>query len=262
MCLYVVLLKFTDVSVECTTSIFKVEESTCCFLISLYGLFFDLENRGIIIHRMSVNFYQISLHSVGLWLWRFPVRWKWTCSGLHNRISQKMVCTWHRGRKNLRSHKKTTEFALSFPVLFFFPFYLFCFIFCLLYSFIIFVFFLRPTLFYFPFHYSPDRICGLAVRVLCYRSRGPGSIPGTTRFFLRSSGSGTGSSQPRDDNWIRKQRIRSKNPKLTTVGESLRWPSDTLYPLKLVLGRSVGRYSSLADSSHGAFNFLLQSIPT
>jgi hypothetical protein len=41
------------------------------------------------------------------------------------------------------------------------------------------------------------------------------------------------------------------------VGESLRRPRDTLYPLKLVLtsptsgGRSVGRYSSLADSSHG-----------
>jgi hypothetical protein len=28
----------------------------------------------------------------------------------------------------------------------------------------------------------------------------PGLIPGATRFFLRSSGSGTGSTQPRDDN--------------------------------------------------------------
>jgi hypothetical protein len=26
-----------------------------------------------------------------------------------------------------------------------------------------------------------DRLCGLVVRVLGYRSRGPGSIPGTTR---------------------------------------------------------------------------------
>jgi hypothetical protein len=33
-----------------------------------------------------------------------------------------------------------------------------------------------------------------------YISRGPGSIPGATRFFLRSSGSGTGSTQPREDN--------------------------------------------------------------
>jgi hypothetical protein len=29
---------------------------------------------------------------------------------------------------------------------------------------------------------SGDRICGLVVRVLGYRSGGPGSIPGTTRF--------------------------------------------------------------------------------
>jgi hypothetical protein len=28
---------------------------------------------------------------------------------------------------------------------------------------------------------SYDRLCGLVVRVLCYRSGGPGSIPGTTR---------------------------------------------------------------------------------
>jgi hypothetical protein len=27
-----------------------------------------------------------------------------------------------------------------------------------------------------------DRLCGLVVRVLDYRSRGPGSISGTTRF--------------------------------------------------------------------------------
>jgi hypothetical protein len=27
-----------------------------------------------------------------------------------------------------------------------------------------------------------DRLCGLVARVLCYRSGGPGSIPGTTRF--------------------------------------------------------------------------------
>jgi hypothetical protein len=43
-----------------------------------------------------------------------------------------------------------------------------------------------------------DRLCGLVVRVLGYRSGGPGSIPGTTRFSEKkkkgnSSGSGTGS---------------------------------------------------------------------
>jgi hypothetical protein len=34
-----------------------------------------------------------------------------------------------------------------------------------------------------------DRLCGLVVRVLGYRSGGPGSIPGTTRF---SGGGGKG----------------------------------------------------------------------
>jgi hypothetical protein len=43
-----------------------------------------------------------------------------------------------------------------------------------------------------------DRLCGLVVRVLGYRSGGSGSIPGTTR--KKSSGSGTGSTQPREYN--------------------------------------------------------------
>jgi hypothetical protein len=30
--------------------------------------------------------------------------------------------------------------------------------------------------------YEVNRLCGLVARVLDYRSRGPGSIPGTTRF--------------------------------------------------------------------------------
>jgi hypothetical protein len=45
-----------------------------------------------------------------------------------------------------------------------------------------------------------DRLCGLVVKVPGYRFRGPGLIPSSTRFFLRSSGSGTGSTPPRDDN--------------------------------------------------------------
>jgi hypothetical protein len=40
--------------------------------------------------------------------------------------------------------------------------------------------------------------CGLVVRVLGYRSRGPGSILGTA--IKKSSGSGTGSTQPREYN--------------------------------------------------------------
>jgi hypothetical protein len=46
--------------------------------------------------------------------------------------------------------------------------------------------------------YSGDRFCGLVVRALGYRSEGAGSIPGTTR--KKSSGSGTGSTQPREYN--------------------------------------------------------------
>jgi hypothetical protein len=45
---------------------------------------------------------------------------------------------------------------------------------------------------------EPDRLCGLVVRVLGYRSGGPGSIPGTTR--KKNSGSGTGCAQPREYN--------------------------------------------------------------
>jgi hypothetical protein len=33
-----------------------------------------------------------------------------------------------------------------------------------------------------------DCLCGLVVKVPGYRYRGPGSIPGATRFFLRSRG--------------------------------------------------------------------------
>jgi hypothetical protein len=43
-----------------------------------------------------------------------------------------------------------------------------------------------------------DRLCGLVVRVLGYRSGGPGLIPGTTK--KKSTGSGTGSTQPREYN--------------------------------------------------------------
>jgi hypothetical protein len=47
--------------------------------------------------------------------------------------------------------------------------------------------------------------------------------------------------------------IRSRKTEINGRGESLRWPRNTLYLLKLALtsptsgGRSVGRYSSLAD---------------
>jgi hypothetical protein len=57
-------------------------------------------------------------------------------------------------------------------------------------------------------------VCGRVIRVPGYRSRGPGSISGATRF-LRSNGSGTGSTQSHKYNWgatcgygLEKSRIR------------------------------------------------------
>jgi hypothetical protein len=49
-------------------------------------------------------------------------------------------------------------------------------------------------------HYAidVDRLCCLVVRVLGYRSGGPGSISGTTR--TKSNESGTGFTQPREYN--------------------------------------------------------------
>jgi hypothetical protein len=47
------------------------------------------------------------------------------------------------------------------------------------------------------FHFF-DRLCGLVVRVSGCRCRGPGFDSPALPDFLRSSGSGTGSTQPRE----------------------------------------------------------------
>jgi hypothetical protein len=75
-----------------------------------------------------------------------------------------------------------------------------------------------------------DRLCGLVVRVPGYRFRGPGSIPGTTSFFWEVVGLERG---PISLVMVFEELFQGnsgsglKNPKLTTVGEFLRWPRDT-----------------------------------
>jgi hypothetical protein len=101
------------------------------------------------------------------------------------------------------------------------------------------------------------------VRVLGYRSGGPGSIPGTTRK-KKSSGSGTGCTQPREHNWG--ATWKKSNGSCLEIREygrrdPSRWPRGTLYPQKLPLtsptsgGHSVGIVLSRAQTMEFFFVF-------
>jgi hypothetical protein len=92
-----------------------------------------------------------------------------------------------------------------------------------------------------------DRHCGLVVRVLDYRSGGPGSISGTTK--KKSSRSGTESTQPREYNWVatwHKSSVSCLENREYGRRDPSRCPLGTLYPQRLAItsptigGRSVG----------------------
>jgi hypothetical protein len=69
---------------------------------------------------------------------------------------------------------------------------------------------------------------GLSFWLLTHRSWVP--FP-TLQKFLRSCGSGPGSSQPRENKWgatwKKKQWLRTRKLRLTVVGDPRRWPRDT-----------------------------------
>jgi hypothetical protein len=85
-----------------------------------------------------------------------------------------------------------------------------------------------------------DRLCGLVVRVSGYRSRGPGFDSLRYQSFWEVVGL-----ERRPLSLVRIIEELS-GLEINGRGDSLRWPRDTLYPLKLALtspisgGRSVG----------------------
>jgi hypothetical protein len=118
---------------------------------------------------------------------------------------------------------------------------------------------------------STDCLCGLVVRVPGYRCRGPGSIPGATRFseiFWEVVGQERGplSLVSTIEELLGRKSSRS-GLEIREYGrrDPLHWSCDTLYPQELALasstsgGRSVDIVRSRTQATEFDFSFLLNS---
>jgi hypothetical protein len=87
--------------------------------------------------------------------------------------------------------------------------------------------------------------------LLGYRSRGPGFDSPALPDFLRGSGSGTGSTQPREELLGRNSSSSGQENREYDRGDPLRWPLNTLYPQKLVLLRQEAAVTRSAYFASG-----------
>jgi hypothetical protein len=104
-----------------------------------------------------------------------------------------------------------------------------------------------------------DRLCGLVVRVLGYRSGGPGSIPGITRKKKRVVGLERGAlNLVSTTEELLDRKVAASVWKTERIRPERTVTLTTRHPLPAQVGnrfadkrRSQARYSSLADSDHG-----------